>query len=139
MAAIPAKNTRPEKLLRSHLFRRGMRYRIHVRTLPGKPDIVFPGARVAVFVDGDFWHGLGWKERGLLGLPDQFPTRKEFWVAKITRNVERDREVTAALERQGWLVLRVLTSEVTADVVRVCDMIATEVSRHRDAQGVGPR
>src|SRR5438309_2126139 len=63
MAAVRGKNTEPEWLLRRALFRRGLRFRVHVKTLPGRPDIVFSSVRVVVFVDGDFWHGAGWRER----------------------------------------------------------------------------
>ena len=85
MAAVRGKNTQPELALRKLLFARGLRYRLHDRRLPGCPDVVFPGARLAVFVDGDFWHGQGWKERGLKSYEDQFPTNRNFWVAKIKR------------------------------------------------------
>ena len=71
MAAVRSTGTRPEMTLRRALFRRGLRYRVRT-TLPGKPDVVFPGARVACFVDGAFWHGGGWKERGYTSMESQF-------------------------------------------------------------------
>ncbi len=127
MAAVKAKDTGPEMILRKKLFSRGFRYRIHVRSLPGNPDIVFPSARVVVFVDGDFWHGKGWEERGLSSFEEQFPTNRGFWVAKIQRNVERDREVTEALGQSGWLVLRFLASKVESDPDGIADSVSSRV------------
>jgi DNA mismatch endonuclease, patch repair protein len=131
MATIRNKDTRPERALRKYLFRKGLRYRLHVGKLKGRPDIVFPGARVAVFVDGDFWHGAGWRERGLANLGDQFPSRREFWVEKIGRNMRRDQEVSEALRVEGWSVIRVFASEVANDVTRVGEAIAGEVLSRR--------
>lgn len=129
MAAVKAKDTKPEMALRRQLFSRGLRYRLHDKQLPGRPDLVFPLARVVVFVDGDFWHGQGWRERGLSGFEEQFPSNREFWVRKIRRNVERDIEVNKMLTDQGWKVLRVLESEVRADIERVGSRIEAEVRK----------
>lgn len=113
MAAIRERDSRAEVLLRSELHRRGLRFRKNVSTLPGKPDIVFASARVAVFVDGDWWHGHGWRERGFASFEEQFThARAEWWRAKIERNVERDREVNRLLRREGWRVVRVWESKV---------------------------
>lgn len=135
MAAVRGKDTRPEMTLRRHLFARGLRYRVHDRRLPGHPDLVFAGAKLAVFVDGDFWHGAGWRERGLSSMAEQFPTRREFWVEKIRRNVERDQEVNAALLARGWEVFRVFASVVERDVAGVGDEIAARVAARREASG----
>jgi len=121
MAAVHAKNTRPELALRSYLHAKGLRFR---------PDLVFVRARIAVFVDGDFWHGAGWKERGLKGYEEQFPSRREWWVAKIARNMERDSHVNHVLESQGWIVIRVFTSQLSTDLPAVADRIINRV-RHR--------
>lgn len=112
MAAVRSKDTEPEKLLRRALFRRGLRFRVHDKRLPGRPDIVFPRQRVAVFVDGDFWHGSGWKERGFPSMEAQFRERADFWVPKIRANVRRDRTVNAALDALGWTVIRLWESDV---------------------------
>lgn len=134
MAAVKAKNTKPETTLRRALFARGLRYRIHDKRLPGRPDLVFSSARVVVFVDGDFWHGQGWKERGLSGFEEQFPSNREFWVRKIKRNVERDIEVNEMLKHQAWMVIRVLESAVKADLERVAAAIEAEVKRRASGQ-----
>ncbi len=97
----------------------------------GRPDLVFSSARIAVFVDGDFWHGQGWRERGFTSMEAQFEGRNNagFWRAKIRRNVERDAEVTAALEAEGWTVLRLLESEVRRDTAAAADRVEARLRR----------
>jgi len=99
MQAIRSANTKPEIKLRKLLFARGLRFRLHVNGLPGKPDIVFPKYRVAVFVHGCFWHG---HECYLFKLPK---TRTVFWATKIAQNRSRDRRGITALHQAGWRVL----------------------------------
>jgi DNA mismatch endonuclease (patch repair protein) len=101
-----------EKLLRRTLWKRGLRYRKNVATLPGKPDIVFASARVAVFCDGDFWHGRNWKQ-----LSKQLQTRAnaKYWCQKIRANITRDRRTTRLLETQEWLVVRLWEGDIVAD------------------------
>lgn len=122
MAAVRSKDTAPELMLRRELHRRGLRYRLGYR-LPGRPDLVFVTAGVAVFVDGDFWHGLGWSERGFDSMEAQFAghSNPEKWSAKINRNMERDVEVNTALTSLGWHVHRVLESQVRTDKQAVGD------------------
>ena len=124
MASIPNSNTRPERALRSALHRRGLRYRVHRRML-GTPDIAFVAPRVAVFVDGDYWHGNAWRTRGYADF-DSYYARGEngaFWADKIRRNIERDNVVTAGLSADGWCVLRVWETDLTADLEGVADCI----------------
>lgn len=123
MAAVRAKDSKAEMLLRRELHRRGCRYRLHRRSLVGNPDIVFGPAKLAVFVDGDFWHGNAWRLRGLACLEDQFPTNREFWVAKLRRNIARDMEVNEVLTQDGWRVVRVWESDVLADVGAAADRV----------------
>lgn len=96
-------DTGHELLLRKEVWRIGLRYRKHVAKLPGKPDLVFPRARVVVFCDGDFWHGRNWKR-----LRSELARRHNahYWIAKIARNRQRDAENRRRLEQEGWLVLR---------------------------------
>lgn len=135
MSAVKRRDTRPELLLRRELFRRGLRYRVDTSSLVGRPDIVFPRARLAVFVDGDFWHGHGWRERGFTSLEEQFAGHRDpkKWVAKITRNVERDLEVNDELRRQGWRVLRVRASSLERDLASTADLIEATVRCGRSA------
>lgn len=114
MAAVRARGSTAELAVRRRLWANGLRYRLGTN-LPGKPDLVFPGRRVAVFIDGDLWHGNSWRVRGLPSLEAQFPTRTEWWVAKITRNMERDHQVNEQLSAAGWTVLRFWESDTLAD------------------------
>ncbi|MGP1309710.1 MAG: very short patch repair endonuclease [Phycisphaerales bacterium] len=99
MRRVRGKDTSCELALRRELHRRGLRYRLHAR-LPGKPDLVFVSARVAVFVDGCFWHGCPQHCR----VP---ATNREYWRRKIARNAERDKAASKALRAEGWRVIRV--------------------------------
>lgn len=101
MAGIRGKDTKPEMVVRRGLHRLGFRFRLHDPALPGKPDIVLPRWRAAVQIHGCFWHG---HDCSLFRWPG---TRQEFWRTKIGRNVERDREVEAALDQAGWRVLTI--------------------------------
>jgi len=102
-------DTRPEVKLRQLLHRSGRRFRKNVRSLPGCPDIVFPRARLAVFCDGDFWHGRDWAERKRKLARG---TNSRYWISKIERNMERDAENQLRLESTGWRVLRFWESEI---------------------------
>lgn len=101
MAAIRGTDTKPEMILRRGLHALGLRYRLHSRQLPGKPDLVFPGRRAVIFVDGCFWHG---HDCHLFKWPK---TRVDFWRIKIGGNIVRDEKVRAALAADGWRVLDV--------------------------------
>jgi DNA mismatch endonuclease (patch repair protein) len=123
MAAVKSKNTRPEISLRKALWIRGMRYRVNVRTLPGKPDIVFTRAKIVVFCDGDFWHGHNWAIRGLSSFEDELARYSQFWKDKISGNVERDIKNTARLEAEGWIVIRIWESDIKNDVSKCASTI----------------
>jgi DNA mismatch endonuclease (patch repair protein) len=101
MAAITGRDTKPELIIRKALYARGFRYRLNVRALPGRPDIVLRRYRAVIFVHGCFWHG---HDCHLFKWPK---TRADFWREKIGRNVERDAETTAALLDEGWRVATV--------------------------------
>lgn len=115
MAAVRGKDTKAELALRRALHRRGLRYRLHPPDVFGHPDIVIRSRRLAVFADGDMWHGNAWRLRGLSRLEDMFPSNTEFWTKKIRRNMERDREVTARLKEEGWTVVRLWESDILAN------------------------
>jgi DNA mismatch endonuclease (patch repair protein) len=108
MRQVKGSNTAPELALRKALFALGARgWRCHRKELPGKPDLVFSRAKVAVFVDGGFWHGHPKKFR-----PGQSGV---YWDRKIARNMERDKAANLALKRDGWKVLRFWDFDVTRD------------------------
>ncbi len=123
MSAVRSRDSIAELAIRRRLWANGFRYRIRSK-LPGKPDIVFPGKRVAIFVDGDLWHGNSWRVRGLPSLEAQFPTRTEWWVSKIRRTMARDLEVNEQLAAAGWTVQRFWESDVLADPNQVVRSIA---------------
>lgn len=126
MAAVKNTGSTAELAVRRRLWANGLRYRLRLK-LPGKPDLVFPKQRVAIFIDGDLWHGNSWRVRGLPNLEAQFPTRTEWWVSKIRRNMERDAEVNDLLARAGWTVLRFWESDVLAEPNEVAGVIARYV------------
>jgi DNA mismatch endonuclease, patch repair protein len=127
MGAIRSKENKTEASLRKKMHRLGLRYRKYPKDIPGKPDFVFPSARVAVFVDGDFWHGRTFRERG----PEAFKEvltapsaeSRKYWVAKIERNAARDDASTAQLTSMGWKVIRIWESDVRKDIEAAADMI----------------
>ena len=114
MRKIKSKGTGPEKLLLDAIRRLGERPRRYVGTLPGKPDFVFHKERLACFVDGEYWHGVQWRRRRLNFLAEQFSdaAKKDAWLAKIHRNMERDIRNTSTLLGKGWTVLRFWTRDI---------------------------
>ena len=119
MSAVKSKNTRPELKLRRELWSRGLRFRVNLKILTGKPDIVFSRAKIAVFCDGDFWHGHNWAIRGLPSLDAELEKYSKYWSLKILTNIERDKKVTYNLEKDGWTVLRFWESDIKKDV-KIC-------------------
>lgn len=114
MTRIRGKDTAIERALRQELRRRGLHYRKNVRALPGCPDIAFAQYKVAVFCDGEFWHGRDWAKH-----KKDFHRNTAFWVAKIERNRARDRNVNATLRANGWRVLRFWERDIYRDVKSV--------------------
>ena len=115
MRQVKNKDSEIEIKLRKELWRRGLRYRKNVKTITGKPDIVFQRKKVAVFCDSEFWHGYDWEHRNL-----EIKSRREFWVPKIERNMQRDREVS---EAEGWIVLRFWGKRIKTDTAGCADII----------------
>jgi DNA mismatch endonuclease (patch repair protein) len=126
MSRVRSKDSKAELALRRALHAQGIRYRLHARDLAGRPDVVNRTRRVAVFVDGDMWHGNPAEptRRGRCSFAELFPSRTEWWVHKIERNIARDREVTATLTKQGYTVIRLWESDVLADPTRAAARVA---------------
>lgn len=119
MQRIRAADTRPEILLRKALWHQGIRYRKNDKRLPGKPDIVLLRPKIAIFVDGDFWHARGHQDHP----GEQVDSHQAYWRKKLSRNVERDKEVNDVLTEAGWLVLRFWESDIKKDVTSCLNQI----------------
>ncbi len=122
MSRIRGRDTAPEMLLRSLLHRAGFRFRLHAKQLPGRPDVVLPRYRTAIFVHGCFWH----RHPGCRNATSP-TTRREFWQEKFEGNVSRDARNRAALEAAGWTVLTVWECELKADAEGVVRRLACEL------------
>ena len=122
--------TTHEHLLRTHLWRLGLRYRKNVGTLPGKPDIVFARERVAIFCDGDFWHGRDWRR---LSRKLRAGTNASYWIPKIGTNRNRDRRNDRLLKREGWTVIRLWETDIHRDPEQAAHRIADLV--HKNSRG----
>lgn len=103
MQHIRSKDTEIELILRKALWREGIRYRKHYDKLPGKPDIAITKYRIAIFCDGEFFHGKDWDK---LQLKLKNSNNSEFWIKKISRNIERDQEVEREIRAEDWIVIR---------------------------------
>lgn len=108
MSRVKSKDTSFERTIRSELHQRGYRFRKHVSSLPGKPDIVFPTQKIAVFIDGDFWHGYR--------LPLWEHQLSDFWKNKIKKNQQRDKKNFRTLRGMGWRVIRIWQHEIKRDL-----------------------
>lgn len=122
MKQVKSKGSKIEVMLMKELWSRGLHYRKNVQSVFGKPDIAFIGKKVAVFCDSEFWHGHNWEER-----KNDFKSHQEFWIPKIERNIERDREVTKKLEEDGWTVLRFWGKDIKKNVTECADIIEEAV------------
>lgn len=122
MSRIKGRDTGPELRLRSLLHRAGFRFRLHANDLPGKPDIVLPKYRTAIFVHGCFWH----RHEGCRNATSP-STRTEFWQEKFDGTVERDKRNMAALETAGWTVITVWECDLKADADRLVQQLSIEI------------
>lgn len=107
MSKIRGKNTKPELLFRKALWKENVRYRVDNKKLPGKPDVSIQKYKLAIFIDGEFWHGYNWDER-----KNQVKSNQGFWIPKIERNMQRDREVNRQLNEMGYTVFRFWEKEI---------------------------
>jgi DNA mismatch endonuclease, patch repair protein len=123
MSGIRGKNTKPEMAIRKAIHHLGFRYRLHSAHVPGKPDMVFPGVRAAIFVNGCFWHGHDCK---YFRLPS---TRPEFWAKKIAANKARDIAVRAELETQNWRYLTIWECAIRGQPREAAAKVANQAAR----------
>jgi len=127
MSRIRSKDTKPELAVRKYLFSQGFRYRLHVKDLPGKPDIVLPKYKTIIFVNGCFWHGH--KDCKYYRLPK---SRVDFWENKVNYNRQNDEKKRKKLEELGWKVIVVWGCEVRGGSFKpyLADMIKTEYGKN---------
>ncbi|MES2543729.1 MAG: very short patch repair endonuclease [Bacteroidota bacterium] len=122
MSKIRSKNTKPELLFRKALWKTGFRYRVHHSKLPGKPDLSNKKPKLAIFIDGEFWHGRNWEEK-----KPKIKTNKEFWISKIERNRQRDEENNQKLSAT---VLRFWESDVKKNLQHCLDTVYECVNKN---------
>lgn len=127
MQHIRSNNTKIERILRNALWRKGYRYRKHYNKLPGKPDIVLTKYKIAIFCDGEFFHGKNWEmQRKKI----EKSNNSEYWVMKIERNIDRDEDINRKLKAMGWIVLRFWGKDIrnnTESCVKAIDEAVFEV------------
>ncbi len=123
MSKIRAGNTKPEIRFRKALWAAGYRYRTHSKGLIGKPDVSIKKYKTAIFIDGEYWHGRNWEDR-----KEKLKTNRGFWIPKIERNIQRDKEVNASLKSQGYTVFRFWESEINKNL----DACIHKVTGHLD-------
>lgn len=119
MSQIKGKDTKPEMKLRRALWGLGLRYRLNTK-LPGRPDLVFPRARIAIFVDGCFWHGCPQH-------CNRPKTNSDFWENKLSSNIERDKRVNAELLAMDWTALRFWEHEISENLEKVIEQIVSSL------------
>ena len=113
MSRIKGKDTKPEILLRTYLWHRGMRYRKNYPGLPGRPDIVITKHKIAIFCDSEFFHGKDWETQKS---KIEAGANADYWIKKITRNMERDKKHDEELDHLGWIVIHFWSKEIEKDV-----------------------
>ncbi|WP_378173947.1 very short patch repair endonuclease [Aquimarina sp. SS2-1] len=122
MRKIKSKNTKPEILLRKALWKKGIRYRLNVEEVIGKPDIVIRKYKIAIFVDGEFWHGYNWSEK-----KQKIKSNRDYWIPKIERTIERDRKNNEALRKMGWKVFRFWEKEINKELDKCINKVQSYI------------
>ncbi|MDR0265070.1 MAG: very short patch repair endonuclease [Sphingobacterium sp.] len=118
MSRIRSRNSKPELTLRRALWSKNIRFRLHDKSLPGTPDIVIKKYKLAIFVDGEFWHGFDWKNKR-----ETIKSNRLFWIPKIERNMQKDIRVNKALRDMDYVVFRFWTQDILKNLPRVLNQI----------------
>ncbi|WP_336835229.1 very short patch repair endonuclease [Sphingobacterium siyangense] len=118
MSKIRSRNSKPELILRKALWSKNIRFRLHDRYLPGTPDIVIKKYKLAIFVDGEFWHGFNWKNN-----KERIKSNRLFWIPKIERNMQKDIRVNKALREMDYIVFRFWTQDILKNLPKVLNQI----------------
>lgn len=133
MTNTRSKNTAIEYILRKALWNYGLRYRVHFKKLPGNPDIAFTKYKIAVFCDGEFYHGYDWAVS-----KDKIGTNRDYWIPKIERNIQRDFQVNKQLEELGWVVLRFWGKEIKKDTEACVFQIVRTIVQQAEELRISP-
>lgn len=133
MARVHLKQGKAETALAKALWHSGYRYRLNYKKLPGSPDIAIPKYKIAIFVDGEFWHGYDWEKR-----KTKLKSNREYWIEKIEENIARDRRNDVLLEEIGWISVHFWEKEIKRDLlgcVRVIDELSIQhcIEEHMSA------
>lgn len=123
MSQIRGKNTKPEVRFRKALWSEGIRFRINQKSLPGKPDVSNKSLKFVVFIDGEFWHGRNWPQK-----KQKLKSNRNFWIPKIERNIQRDRQNDSKLLEMGFVVFRFWETQVTKELNRCVKQVADFVN-----------
>lgn len=126
MQAVKNKDSKIETMLGKALWRKGYRYRKNDKTVFGKPDFTFKKYKIAVFCDSDFWHGKNWEER-----KRDHKTNIEFWHKKIERNIERDKEVSEELNKQGWTIIRFWGQDIKKNLLFCVEKVVKAINEEK--------
>ena len=132
MSRIHSKDTAPEILLRKSLWKDGIRYRKNYKLLPGTPDIAITKNKIAIFCDGEFWHGKNWDEK-----KTRIRKNRKYWIPKIERNIKRDVEVQNQLRYMGWYVIRFWGNDIKKDVASCVSEVKNAII-HAEIESVNP-
>lgn len=129
MRNVKSSGSQIEKGFGRELWRRGFRYRKNNRKVFGKPDFTFKKWRVAIFCDGDFWHGKDWEVR-----KHDHKTNEKFWHEKIERNIQRDLEVNKKLKDDGWYVIRFWGSDIKSDLISCVNKVERLINEVKEVE-----
>lgn len=122
MSNVSLKNGKSEQLLAKALWHNGIRYRKNLRGLPGSPDIAITKYKIAIFVDGEFWHGYDWENR-----KQKLKSNREYWIEKIEENIARDIKNDGLLKEQGWIPIHFWEKQITHDLQKCVDKVVDKI------------
>lgn len=122
MSNVSLKNGKSEQLLAKALWHNGIRYRKNLRGLPGSPDIAITKYKIAIFVDGEFWHGYDWENR-----KQKLKSNREYWIEKIEENIARDIRNDILLKEQGWIPIHFWEKQITHDLQKCVDKVVDNI------------
>lgn len=129
MKKIKSTNTEPEKRLCQLLWHHGVRYRKNYKSLPGKPDIAIVSQKIAIFVDGEFWHGYHWDEKR-----SKIKANRDYWIPKIEKNIARDKSYTETIRDMGWKVFRFWERDIEKHPEDCLKMVLDTIHLHNDCK-----